>query len=140
MGFSKARTLEWIAMPSSRGPSPPRDHTQVSCTADGHLSQGGLLDTSLTASFSGVTGLSLPLCGGWAVVQPPRLSQKKGTGPVYRPLWTRLGDVPCIPYGQCESQHCRGVGPGLSSGEITAAEQEMWTIYGSRGQNITRKG
>ena len=30
MGFLQARILEWIAMPSSRGPSQPRDRTQVS--------------------------------------------------------------------------------------------------------------
>ena len=32
-GISEARILEWVAMPSSRGSSPPRDHTQVSCIA-----------------------------------------------------------------------------------------------------------
>ena len=31
MGILKARILEWIAMPSSRGSSQPRDWTQVSC-------------------------------------------------------------------------------------------------------------
>ena len=30
MGILQARTLEWIAMPSSRGSSQPRDQTQVS--------------------------------------------------------------------------------------------------------------
>ena len=35
MGILQARTLEWIAMPSSRGPSWPRDWTHVSCTAGG---------------------------------------------------------------------------------------------------------
>ena len=29
----QARILEWVAMPSSRGSSQPRDRTQVSCTA-----------------------------------------------------------------------------------------------------------
>ena len=33
LGILQARILEWVAMPSSRGPSPPRDQTQVSCTA-----------------------------------------------------------------------------------------------------------
>ena len=32
MGVLQARTLEWVAMPSSRGSSQPRDWTQVSCT------------------------------------------------------------------------------------------------------------
>ena len=31
-GFSR-QELEWVSMPSSRGSSPPRDRTQVSCTA-----------------------------------------------------------------------------------------------------------
>ena len=31
MGILQARILEWVAMPSSRGSSAPRDQTQVSC-------------------------------------------------------------------------------------------------------------
>ena len=30
-GILQARILEWVAMPSSRGSSQPRDGTQVSC-------------------------------------------------------------------------------------------------------------
>ena len=33
MGLLQARILEWVAMPSSRGSSQPRDRTQVSCIA-----------------------------------------------------------------------------------------------------------
>ena len=35
MGILQARILEWVAMPSSRGSSQPRDCTQVSCIAGG---------------------------------------------------------------------------------------------------------
>ena len=35
MGILQARILEWVAMPSSRGSSHPRDQTQVSCIAGG---------------------------------------------------------------------------------------------------------
>jgi len=35
--ISQAGTLEWAAMPSSRGASQPTDRTQVSCVADGLL-------------------------------------------------------------------------------------------------------
>ena len=35
MGILQARRLEWVAVPSSRGSSPPRDRTQVSLVADG---------------------------------------------------------------------------------------------------------
>ena len=34
-GVLQARTLEWVAFPSSRGSSQPRDQTQVSRIADG---------------------------------------------------------------------------------------------------------
>ena len=30
-GISQARILEWVAMPSSKGSSPPRDRTRISC-------------------------------------------------------------------------------------------------------------
>ena len=33
MGILQARILEWVAMPSSRGSSQPRDQTKVSSTA-----------------------------------------------------------------------------------------------------------
>ena len=32
-GILQTETLEWVASPSSRGSSPPRDRTQVSCMA-----------------------------------------------------------------------------------------------------------
>ena len=32
-GILQARILEWIAMPSSRGPSQPRDRTCISCVS-----------------------------------------------------------------------------------------------------------
>ena len=34
-GILQARNLEWVAVPFSRGSSPPRDRTQVSCIAGG---------------------------------------------------------------------------------------------------------
>ena len=33
MGIFQSRIVEWVAMPSSRGSSQPRDRTQVSCIA-----------------------------------------------------------------------------------------------------------
>ena len=35
MGILQARILEWVAMPSSRASSQPRDRTQVSCIGGG---------------------------------------------------------------------------------------------------------
>ena len=33
IGILQARMLEWVAMPSSKKPSQPRDQTQISCVA-----------------------------------------------------------------------------------------------------------
>ena len=33
VGILQARILEWVAMPSSRGSSQPRDQTQIFCNA-----------------------------------------------------------------------------------------------------------
>ena len=32
-GILQARILEWVAVPSSRGPSQPRDRTYISCVS-----------------------------------------------------------------------------------------------------------
>jgi len=39
MGILQARILEWVAMPSSRGPSQPGDQTQVSHIAGRHFEE-----------------------------------------------------------------------------------------------------
>ena len=40
-GILQARTLEWVAVPSSRRSSQPRNRTQVSCTAGGFFTIWG---------------------------------------------------------------------------------------------------
>ena len=40
MGILQARILEWVAMPSTRGSSQPRDQTQVSCNTSGFFTIG----------------------------------------------------------------------------------------------------
>ena len=41
-GILQARILEWVAMPSSRGLSGPRDRTHIFCTAGGFFTAGPL--------------------------------------------------------------------------------------------------
>ena len=55
MGILQARTLEWVAMPSSRGSSPPRDQTQVSQLQENPL----LSELSVKPMSTGVGSLSL---------------------------------------------------------------------------------
>ena len=51
MGILKARILEWVAMPSSRGSPRPRDRTQVSCIAGRFLTREALSRSSLLFYF-----------------------------------------------------------------------------------------
>ena len=54
-GILQARILEWVAMPSSRGSSPARDQTQVSCIAGiilYHLSHQGSPRQELVVSVN----------------------------------------------------------------------------------------
>ena len=44
MGILQARILEWVAMPSSRGSSQPRDWTQVSCIAGGFFNVWAIME------------------------------------------------------------------------------------------------
>ena len=46
--YGQARILEWVAMPSSRGSSQPRDQTQVSHIAGGFFIIGTTRETQLT--------------------------------------------------------------------------------------------
>ena len=46
-GIFQARVLEWVAMPSSRGSSQPRDQTQVSHTAGRLFSVSATREASL---------------------------------------------------------------------------------------------
>ena len=55
-GILQARVLEWVAMPSSRGSSRPRDWTRISCI------EGGLFTNEISRPETcGMTGFSAPL-------------------------------------------------------------------------------
>ena len=101
MRILQARILEWVALPSSRGSSQPRDQTQISCIAGGHLLKGGLLDSTLAASFSDVTEVLACPCAraGLWYSTTSTITEENGAGPVYRLLLTRLAEVSSIRYG-----------------------------------------
>ena len=50
-GALQGRTLEWVAMPSSRGSSRPRDRTLISCTAGGFCTHGAPCEASYTHCY-----------------------------------------------------------------------------------------
>ena len=53
-GILQARILEWVAVPSSRGSSSPRDRSQVSCIGRQilyHLSYQGSRNLPLVTTF-----------------------------------------------------------------------------------------
>ena len=53
-GILQARILEWVAMPSSRGSSQPRDRTQVSCIAGRFFTIWATRDLSSSCLQQGV--------------------------------------------------------------------------------------
>ena len=89
MGILQARTLEWVAMPSSRGPSQPSDRTQAFLIAD-HGEKGGFgLEKVLSVRVRSMDAHGLDrggVCiGGRACGQQglhgDRLAGRRGAGP-----------------------------------------------------------
>ena len=62
-GILRARILEWVAMPSARGSSQPRDRTQVSYIAGGFFTiwatREALVNLSISASKNIICGLEI---------------------------------------------------------------------------------
>ena len=96
----QARTLEWVAIPFSRGSSWPRDRTQVSCIAGRffyhlshqgspfHLGEGvGIFRNWTTAHFLTINVHNH--CGSWVVLQWAIL-RIKGKCKLSPPSWTWL--------------------------------------------------
>ena len=83
MEILQARTVDWVAMPSSRGPSQPRDRTQISRIASGFFTIcaskeaqiSRLLNHSLTLGSSAFWGYACTeLAAHHAAQQPPPLN------------------------------------------------------------------
>ena len=76
-GILQARILEWVAMPSSRGSSAPRDWNHISC---GFCIAGGFLTTEPPGKplMPGETGLCTIYCQISLAI-------------VYRYVWFQLG-------------------------------------------------
>ena len=58
----QARILECVAMPSSRGPSQPRDRTQVSCIAGGFFTMSATREAQVGVNCHHVQVLPTALC------------------------------------------------------------------------------
>ena len=50
LGILQARILAWVAFPFSRGPSQPRNRTQVSCIAGGFFTSWAMKEAPATAT------------------------------------------------------------------------------------------
>jgi len=61
-GFLQARILEWVALPSSRGSSPPRDRTQGFHIADGFFTVWATRETLFTTAAAAAAAKSLQSC------------------------------------------------------------------------------
>ena len=108
-GISQARILGWVVIPFSRGSSPPRDQTLVSCIAGG-LSIGPPGRTEVKSVHS--MGLSFGLC----VHRPlPVFVQSLSCVQLFATPWT----VPCqapLSMGFSRSEYWSGLpfpSPGI---------------------------
>ena len=74
LGILQARILEWVAMPSSRGSSQPRDLTQLSCIAGGFFTNWATREV-----HEYLSGQPIPSPGdlGWATREAKRWGQPK---------------------------------------------------------------
>ena len=80
-GIPQARTLEWTAIPFSRGSSQPRDWTQVFCTAGGFFKVWATREAQ--AFWGGILSLSfLPFPWWWRIGVGNSVGQGWGWGEV----------------------------------------------------------
>ena len=106
MGILQARILEWVVMTSSRGPSQPRDWTQVSCIVVDSLPS----EPPRKPKNAGVSSLSLLqgifqtqessqglLHCRWILYQ---LSYQGSAEPLGKPLRPLSRSLSCLMYGQ----------------------------------------
>ena len=97
-GILQARILKWVAMPSSRRSSQPRDWIQVSCIAGGLFTDWATRDKRLINK----TQLSA------ALIHPPPQVDPGGLRRLGRMTRSRLGLNECA---FCQEEgHCRGNG------------------------------
>ena len=118
MGILQARILEWVAMPSSRGSSRPRDQTQVSRTAGGFFTicatrEAPLAEQCLSfwvclISFLGFPGGSAgkeSTCSAGDLGLIPGLGRSPGEGNDYPLQYSGLeNSMDCIVYGVSKSR------------------------------------
>jgi len=79
-GISQARILEWVATPSSRGPSQPRDRTRVSGLP---ALAGGFFTTSITLGFPGSSAGKESACNAGDPGSIPGSGRSPGEGNSY---------------------------------------------------------
>ena len=75
-GILQARTLEWVAMPSSRGSSPPRDQAHISC---GSCIAGGFFTAKPLGTWVQSLGWEDPLEEEMATLQYSCLENLTGS-------------------------------------------------------------
>ena len=63
-GFSRQELLAWVAMPSSRGSSQPRNWSQVSCIADGFFTICATREAHMLVQCLSYYGPWTPGCQG----------------------------------------------------------------------------
>ena len=94
-GVSQARILKWVARPSSRGPSRPRDRTQVSCFADGFFYLWATREAlnQLYFSFFKMRPVTFPLSHDWEMSLCPWATEETWVTSLSDESSAELGDL-----------------------------------------------
>ena len=74
-GILQARILEWVAMPSCRASSQPRDQTQVSCTAGRFSEPPGNPKNTGVGNLSLLQGIFPTQESNWGLLHCRQISQ-----------------------------------------------------------------
>ena len=101
-GISQARILEWVATPSSRGPSQPRDQTRASGLP---ALAGGFFTTSITLGLPGGSAGKESACNARDPGSIPGSGRSPGEGIGYLFQYSDLekNSMDCIVHGVTKS-------------------------------------
>ena len=124
-GILQARILKWVAMPSSRGSSPPRDRTQASRISGGFLTIWATRDMTFSPKTHPMEGCLEKLS---QLTQHPWLFWSLCPGQLLPPGggWPSASVLP-LPSPACASQP-RGAGGVSDPHPASRRDQASWAL------------
>ena len=120
-GILQARILEWVAMPSSRGSSQPRDQTHVSCIAGGFFTSWATREApTLLLHFLKLSNSGMYFCVSFMVFGKRNMSLEARQSRFYSSVWlvfshSAMSDSLWLRGRQHTWLPCSSLTPGLCS-------------------------